>query len=80
MNVVCGRPVSQGVWNYTIPHRFPHECGVVLKLDRFSHLSGKSFGLGHIICALIESWYVMGEGYLGKGYMEEGYMGKGYLE
>ena len=22
------------------------ECGVVLKLERFSHLSGRSFGLG----------------------------------
>ena len=25
------------------------ECGVVLKLERFSHLSGQSFGLGSLI-------------------------------
>ena len=25
---------------------FTQECGVVLKLERFSHLSGQSFGLG----------------------------------
>ena len=25
------------------------ECGVVLKFERFSHLSGRSFGLGYPI-------------------------------
>ena len=25
---------------------YTQECGVVLKLERFSHLSGRSFGLG----------------------------------
>ena len=25
------------------------ECGVILKLERFSHLSGQSFGLGSLI-------------------------------
>ena len=31
--------------NDTITYRI-QECGVVLKLERFSHLSGQSFGLG----------------------------------
>ena len=51
---------------------------MVLKLERFSHLLGQSFGLGSPIglkaLSLVLSLrrYITGERYLGKGYLEEG--------
>ena len=45
------------------------ECGVVFKLERFSHLLGRPFGMGSLIGlealsigAFIESRHVAGEG------------------
>ena len=51
-------------------------CGVVLKLERFSYLSSRSFGLGSpiglegpIIGAFIQSRYITGNGYLKEDYL-----------
>ena len=56
---------------------------MILKFERFSHLSDQCFGLSSPIelevlsfislVAFIESRYIAGEGYLGNGYLEEGY-------
>ena len=54
---------------------FTQKCGVVLKLERFSHLSGQSFGLSFLIgleallLVLSLRVSVAGEGYLEKRYL-----------
>ena len=55
MNIVSGHSISQGVWNDTIPYRFHTEFGVILKHERFSHLSSLSFGLGSPIELIVLS-------------------------
>ena len=43
-------------FDFLIPHRFHIRCGVICKLEMFSHLSDRSFGLSFVIRLKLFYW------------------------